>query len=138
MKKKQTRFVIGGIVIVAAVGLLIVAGLGGRGAATTYYLTVSELKTQGASERKVRVSGMVVESSIEWEAQDMLLRFEIADQGGVLPVVYHGPRPDMLRDEAEVVVEGQYAAEGTFEASNLLLKCPSRYEAAATATAVVE
>jgi len=27
-----------------------------------------------------------------------------------------------------VVVEGKYAADGTFQADNLLAQCPSRYE----------
>jgi cytochrome c-type biogenesis protein CcmE len=41
----------------------------------------------------------------------------------------------MLRDGAEAVVEGKYVEGDSFEASNLLLKCPSKYEEVATATA---
>ncbi len=41
----------------------------------------------------------------------------------------------MLRDGAEAtVVEGRYIERGSFEANNLFLKCPSKYEEAATAT----
>jgi cytochrome c-type biogenesis protein CcmE len=59
----------------------------------------------------------------------------IADASGSLAVIYNGPRPDMLQDDAEAVVEGRYIEGGSFEADNLLLKCPSKYEEAATATA---
>ncbi len=130
--KARGKFFIGGAVIVLTVGYLIVSSIGGS---TAYYLTVEEVKAQGPSERPVRVAGTVVEDSIEWNAQELLLRFEIADDSGSLAVTYKGPRPDMLRDGAEAIVEGKYVGEGSFEASNLLLKCPSKYEEAATATA---
>ena len=130
--RARSKFIIGGAIIVLAVGYLIVSSIGGS---TAYYLTVEEVKAQGPSERPVRVAGAVVEESIEWNAQELLLRFNIADDSGDLAVTYNGPRPDMLRHGAEVVVEGKYIEKGFFEASNLLLKCPSKYEEAATATA---
>lgn len=130
--KARSKFIFGGAIIVLAVGYLIVSSIGGS---TAYYLTVQEVKAQGPSERTVRVAGTVVGESIEWNAQALLLRFKIADDGGNLAVTYNGPRPDMLRDGAEAVVEGKYTEGDSFEASNLLLKCPSKYEEAATATA---
>lgn len=130
--KARSKFFMGGALIVAAVSYLIVSSIGGS---TAYYLTVGEVMAQGPSERIVRVAGTVVGDSIEWNPQKMLLRFKIADDSGSLAVTYNGPRPDMLRDGAEAIVEGKYVGEGSFEASNLLLKCPSKYEEAATATA---
>ena len=73
--------------------------------------------------------------TIEWSAEELMLRFKIADDSGNLAVIYNGPRPDMLRDGSEAVVEGRYIEGESFEASNLLLKCPSKYEGEATATA---
>ena len=130
--KARSKFFIGGAIIVLAVGYLIVSSIGGS---TAYYLTVEEVKTEGPSERTVRVAGNVIGETIEWNAQELMLRFNIADASGSLAVIYNGPRPDMLRDGAEAVVEGRYIEDGSFEANNLLLKCPSKYEGAATATA---
>jgi len=130
--KAQSKFFIGGAIIVLTVGYLIVSSIGGS---TAYYLTVEEVKAQGPSERTVRVAGTVVGETIEWNAQELMLKFNIADDSGSLAVTYNGPRPDMLRDGAEAVVEGKYTEGDSFEASNLLLKCPSKYEEAATATA---
>jgi len=130
--RARSKFFIGGAIIVLTVGYLIVSSIGGS---TAYYLTVEEVKAQGPSERTVRVAGTVVEESIEWSAQELLLRFKIADESGSLAVIYNGPRPDMLRDGAEAIVEGKYIGGDSFEANNLLLKCPSKYEEAATATA---
>lgn len=131
-RKVRSKFIVGGAIIVLAAGYLIVSSIGGS---TAYYLTVGEVKAQGPSERTVRVAGTVVGEAIEWNAQELMLRFKIADGSGSLAVIYKGPRPDMLRDGAEAVVEGRYTERGSFEANNLFLKCPSKYEEAATATA---
>ena len=123
--RARSKFIFGGAIIVLAVGYLIVSSIGGS---TAYYLTVQEVKAQGPSERTVRVAGTVVGDSIEWNAQELLLKFQIADGSGSLAVIYNGPRPDMLRDGADAVVEGRYTEGGSFESNNLLLKCPSKYE----------
>ncbi|NLE77259.1 MAG: cytochrome c maturation protein CcmE [Chloroflexi bacterium] len=130
----KRKLLIGGLAIVAAIIYLVVSSIG-DGAA--YYLTVGELKAQAGeiADRNVRVSGFVVGESIHYDAPTLQLRFEIADDTGVLPVSYKGVLPDMLQDEAEAVVEGQYSLDGQFEATKLLLKCPSKYEEAATAEA---
>lgn len=120
----RLKFVIGGAIILLVLGWLIMGNIGG---ASAHYLTVEELFAQGPSDRMVRVSGLVVGESIDWDPQQLLLRFEIADEGGSLPVVYQGVRPDMFRDGAQAVVEGKYSSNGVFEASTLLLKCPSKY-----------
>jgi cytochrome c-type biogenesis protein CcmE len=132
--KKQTRFIAGGLIVVLVIGYLIFTSIQGS---TAPYLTVTELQNRGSSvyEGNVRVTGVIQGESIDWNAQDLLLRFEIADEGGRLPVVYKGLRPDMFQDGAQAVVEGRYTEGGTFEAHNLVLKCPSKYEEAATATA---
>jgi cytochrome c-type biogenesis protein CcmE len=83
---------------------------------------------------------MVDGDSIQWDAAKMLLRFAVFDSGSPsggerLDVVYQGLRPDMLRDGATAILEGKLNAEGIFEARTLLLSCPSKYQAAATATA---
>ena len=48
--------------------------------------------------------------------------------GEILPIVFYGVRPDNFQQAASAIIEGQLQADGTFEANNLLLKCPSRYE----------
>ena len=51
-------------------------------------------------------------------------------QRGTMSNRYHGIVPDTFVDNADVVVEGRLAGDGTFEAHTLLAKCPSKYEAA--------
>ena len=45
-----------------------------------------------------------------------------------LLVVYNGPKPDLLRDEAQAIMTGQIDESGVFYADELLLKCPTKYE----------
>ncbi len=45
-----------------------------------------------------------------------------------LQVVYVGPKPDLLRHEAQAIVTGHLGEDGVFYADELLLKCPTRYE----------
>jgi len=120
----NTKFVIGGVIVALVILWLIWSNIG---SSSTPYLTVRELTAEGASNRLVRGAGFVVDGSIDWDPQAMVLRFEITDESGTLPVLYRGPRPDLLEDGAQVVVEGKYTGEGVFEATAVLLKCPSKY-----------
>jgi cytochrome c-type biogenesis protein CcmE len=47
-----------------------------------------------------------------------------------LDVIYKGPKPDMLKDEAQAILTGTVNSDGIFLAEELLLKCPSKYEEA--------
>jgi cytochrome c-type biogenesis protein CcmE len=125
---------VGGLVVIVVIGYLIFSSLG---SATQYYLTVAEVKAQGSSNRIVRVNGIVDGDSIRYDTRALMLHFDLVDDSGRLSVVYHDVMPDMLRDGADAVVEGKYRQDGVFEVNpkGLLLKCPSKYDEAATATA---
>lgn len=119
------KFLVAGAVVLLAIGYLIFTAMG---QASVYYLTVSELRAQGAADgRPIRVSGDVVPGSIVRDGAT--LRFQIADEGGGLPVVYQGIVPDIFADNVQVVVEGRAGADGEFRANTLLAKCPSKFEA---------
>lgn len=130
-RKKQRKFLVGFGLVIAAIGYLIYTGATD---ATMYYLTVSELKAAIESgdldyDENMRLHGKVVNGSIQRDGVGTLrIRF-IAHEGGErAPVVYTGVVPDTFRDESEVVLEGGYARDGTFNAHTLYAKCPSKYE----------
>ena len=120
----RRRFIIGGVIIIVVVAWLVYSSIG---SSTAHYVTVQELLAAEPLDRIVRATGLVVGQTISWDPIEMILQFEIADEGGSLPVLYQGPRPDMLKDGAEAVVEGRYTNSGVFEASSIILKCPSKY-----------
>ena len=148
------KFVIGGILILSAVVFLIWTS---TAASAEYFLTVDELNAKGSGvvDKNLRVSGAVIGDSIQYDAQNLTLSFEVAhvpadnlaieSEGGLaevlrqavldpsrarIKVVYVGPKPDLLRNEAQAIVTGHMAADGVFYAEELLLKCPTRYEEA--------
>ncbi|MFC2095008.1 cytochrome c maturation protein CcmE [Candidatus Bipolaricaulota bacterium] len=118
-------YLAGATVIIIVVGWLIITSID---SATAPYLTVTELLAEGPSDRIVRATGTVVGSSIDWNAEELLLRFDLTDDADSISVGYSGTRPDLLEDGIEAVVEGRYQGEGRFEADAILLKCPSKYE----------
>jgi cytochrome c-type biogenesis protein CcmE len=146
------KFIIGGLMILAALIYLIVAS---TSAAAQYYLTIDELITKGeeVKDRNLKISGAVDGDTIRYDAETLTLQFtlvnipadldEIEQAGGLaevlyravndptatrLQVEYYGPKPDLLRDEAQAIVTGHIGDDGVFYADELLLKCPTRYE----------
>lgn len=125
--KRNLKFIVGAVIIFAAIGFLVFNAMDSAGA---YYMTVSEL-TEQAEEyhgKTVRVSGAVVDESVDYNASELILRFNIGDETNQLPIYFHGPRPDNFVRAAEAIVEGKYGDDGVLYANTLLLKCPSRYE----------
>lgn len=121
------KFVLGGIVVAAVIGLLIAISFSGS---TSEYLSVAEVKALEPDQaRDSRVAGEIVPNSVDWSTRDLHLTFEIEDGTGHLAISYHGPQPDMLVDAVEAVVVGKYDPNSqVFEAEELLMKCPSKYE----------
>jgi len=134
LRSRRTSLLVGGAIIALVIGYLIVSSARG---ATVLAFTIQDLQARPSQfyDRQVRVGGTVTGDSIQWDTQQMLLRFNLLDGEYILPVVHSGVRPDMLRDGAQAVVEGRYQRDGVFLATKLLLNCPSKYEAAATQTA---
>src|ERR1043165_2502988 len=151
---KINKFFIGGMLILGAVVFLI-----WNAAASTseYFMTIDELQAKGAKmiNKNLRASGAVIGDSIQYDAQSLTLTFEVAQvpadnaeidkEGGLaavlhaavvdpsrnrMKVVYVGPKPDLLRNEAQAIMTGHVDGEGVFHADELLLKCPTKYQEA--------
>ena len=151
---QRIKFILGGSIILVAVIYLIASS---TQASVEYFMTVDELKARATnlSGKNLRVSGAVIGDTIQYDPQTLSLSFDIAhvsgdnkeieDQGGLaevlhqavsdksrarIKVIYVGPKPDLLRDEAQAVMTGHLGDDGIFYADELFLKCPSRYEEA--------
>ena len=130
MDKKKLRMILIGVGIVACVGFLLAVTLSSK-SGLVYYYTVSEFrKLDGPRDGGIRINGKVEDGSIVKQKTGMDVRFNVTDGQAALPVEYHGVIPDTFVDGADVVIEGGLRQDGTFVASNLLAKCPSKYEAA--------
>ena len=121
------KFVVGGVVVVAVIAVLIATSFSGS---SSDYLTIAQVKALAPEQaRNSRVAGEIVPDSVQWSTQELHLTFQIRDTTGTLPISYFGPQPDMLVDAVEAVAIGKYDPSGqVFEAEELLMKCPSKYE----------
>ena len=124
----RPQFLIAFLVVFGALAFL---GYNAFMASSMYYLSVGELLARGdaAYGEELRVSGKVVEGSIQRGTEANTVRFTMTDEDGPsVPVVYQGVVPDTFQDGGEVVVEGGLTTQGVFQAKTLLAKCPSKYE----------
>jgi len=125
---KKKKFLIGGIMVFAAIGFLSFTAFAGS---NVYYYEVGELLSGGDSVYgdTVKVRGMVVEGSVQRQTEGAVMTFSVADGDAVtrLPVVYQGVVPDTFAEGIEVVAEGSLGQDGVFRAEVLMPKCPSRY-----------
>ena len=131
MSGKKLKFLIGGLVVVAAIASLAFFAVRQN---MVYYYTVSELTAKGPATN-VRVAGNLVNGTLVKGGVGDPIQFKIYDKGAPAKVVfvsYTGAVPDTFKDDPaqpmEVVVEGDYLSDGTFNADFLLAKCPSKYE----------
>lgn len=151
---QRIKFILCGLIILVAVIYLIASS---TQASVEYFMTVDELKARATnlSGKNLRVSGAVIGDTIQYDPQTLSLSFDIAhvsgnnkeieDQGGLaevlhqavsdksrarIKVIYVGPKPDLLGDEAQAVMTGHLGDDGIFYADELFLKCPTRYEEA--------
>lgn len=104
-----------------------------------YFQTLDEFRAAGSSQTTARVHGYVVTGSIDRSLENQRVRFQVQNDpphaaglsSNALPVVYASlETPDLFKDGAEVVVEGQLVGEGgdaVFHATKLFAKCPSKF-----------
>jgi cytochrome c-type biogenesis protein CcmE len=142
----RLKFLIGGLLILVAVGYLIISGtvMGAR-----FFITVDELLDDSSYiGQTVRISGAVLGDSIQYDSEKLLIEFTIANipqHFDNLAVALHEAvnnpnvtqlqvrvenqvKPDLLQHEAQAILTGKLDENGVFQATELLLKCPSRFE----------
>ncbi len=142
----RVKFLIGGVLILAAVAYLIVSSTltGAR-----YFITVDEIHNDPALVGEtVRISGAVIGDTIVYDEQNLIIDFTIShiptefdDLAMALHESVNNPdmarldvrvenqvKPDLLQHEAQAILTGRLDENGTFHAEELLLKCPSRFE----------
>ena len=97
----------------------------------SYYYSVDEfsMKMDIAKNNSVRLAGKVGKDTVKRDIQQMLLEFTLTGEKNSLAVNYKGVVPDNFADDIEVVVEGQLADSGVFEAKKVMTRCESKYKA---------
>ncbi|HMA24161.1 MAG: cytochrome c maturation protein CcmE [Gemmatimonas sp.] len=128
--KPRTKFLIGGALVLSVAGYLMASSIKDTG---VYYMTPTELSAKLKADPSfvnagVKVGARVVPGSVQRAAGGKEYAFRVTDGSNTFPVVYRGIAPDTFTDSVDVVVSGRMGTDGTFQATELLAKCASRYE----------
>lgn len=123
----KLKFVIGGLLILGAIAYVTLSSFQNN---AIYYLTLKEVNAQRASlvGQPIRINAPLDKSSIQFDDKSLTLKFNLTENNLVLPVIYKGVVPDTMTQGESVVAEGRLGADGVFQASTILVKCPSKYE----------
>ena len=100
--------------------------------ATVDYLSVAEVAEVSPTEidRQVGVTGKLVQDSYIRDTDGLTAHFSLKDEDGTeqLDVVYKGEIGQVFfNDHSEIILQGQKLVDGSFNADNLTVRCPSKY-----------
>ena len=117
--------------VLLALALLAVAAVFGVSSfrkSVTPYISFAEARR---SSGLVQVNGSLADKNYVMKPAEQFLEFRLKDsRGEILPVRYRGVIPGNFDQAVSVVAIGRYQADH-FEAEQLLVKCPSKYQAEA-------
>ncbi len=127
MKGRKLKYIVAGVIVVGALVGLIYSGVRDS---LVYFYTPSEVKQKQDELRgkAMRVGGMVVDGSIRWDPQNLLLTFQLTDGQGTVFVRHRGTAPDLFKGGAGAVVEGTWTPDGYFRASTIMAKHSEEYK----------
>lgn len=126
MKNQRLRFVI----LIAAAALIVFGWITiGTEEEEVPYVSIAELHEnhEAWKQNRFRLGGLVEAGSIVYSTDRLSVDFVMVQGRERLPVHFTGLTPDLFKDSAEVIVEGEYR-DGVLQAGNLMTKCASRYE----------
>ena len=117
--------------VIVALGLLAVAvgvGVTSFRKSVTPYITFAEARRASGL---VQVNGVLADKRYVMKPNEQYLSFRLRDEKGeILPVEYHGVVPGNFDQAVSIVAIGRYQDQ-KFVADQLLVKCPSKYQAMA-------
>lgn len=116
------KYVIGAVAATMLVGAAVMA-------VEQQKIEYMDFRSAMESERTAQISGTwVKEGKSSYDPNANEFRFDMRDENGtVAPVILHGAKPNNFEIATSVVATGAFDGK-TFHATNILTKCPSKYE----------
>ena len=124
--RSKRKFIAGGVVILAALGYLVYAGVS---QSVVYFVTPGELAAAPVAGKAYRLGGMVKPGTLTWNPRSLELAFTLSDGQASVPVRHKGTPPDLFAEGRGAVVEGTWTADGYFKAGLIMAKHSEEYKA---------
>ena len=135
-KTKRRMVVVTGVIVMVLIVVLALVG----GSSSAKSVTVAEAATGNYTDQKVQVAGNVVDNS--FEIKDNVLTFAIYDPEGdasqQVNVRYVGGVSATFGNGISTICTGKFDENGVLNATDLVTKCPSKYENATEALGVTQ
>jgi cytochrome c-type biogenesis protein CcmE len=119
----KNKYMFGGAIIIVFLGVMV------------YLFTQTNVQYE-ASFSKVMQSGKIIKATGSWvkeknfevDKTNNMFTFYMKDpDGNLMKVMYHGTMPNNFESSTSLVVTGKFK-DGCFHASDILTKCPSKYQ----------
>jgi cytochrome c-type biogenesis protein CcmE len=125
---QKTKYFIGFFIIIAALIYLFTTSFQ---SSLQYYVTVEEALEQKELylDKIIKIAGTAHEIEKAESNQTQAYSFLIKEGDKEIRVHYTGFVPDTFKEEAQVVATGSFDKDGNLEATHILAKCASKYEA---------
>ena len=130
--RRRLMIVLPLVMATAAIAFLVLSGMKDQAISSKHVDALVQQKAKYLG-RNVTADGNLVHGTLEKRDQPCEYRFTLSNGGVEMPVRY--PQcivPDLLKDlpgiDVNVAVDGQIQADGSFLASRVVPKCPSKYE----------
>ena len=127
MSKKATRIGVTSLVLVLAFAGLLYSTIG---ESLEYYKKVDEVMVNPGEwhGKALQVHGYA--KNVARTRDSLKYQFDIENNGKVVRAYYTGVTPDTFKNDSEVVVKGRLSENHTFQATEIIAKCPSKYDPA--------
>jgi cytochrome c-type biogenesis protein CcmE len=128
MSKKAARIGVTSLVLVMALAGLLYSTMG---ESLEYYKKVDEVMVnpQEWHGKALQIHGYAKDVGRKRDSLDY--QFDIVNNGKVVRAYYTGVTPDTFKNDSEVVVKGRLSQDNVFHATEIIAKCPSKYDPAA-------
>ena len=127
MSHKAAKLGLTSVVLVLAFGGLLYTTLS---EGTEYYKHVDEVLASPKQWEGKRLQLHGFAFDVRRKPDTLEYIFKVRNKDSVIDATYTGIVPDTFKDDAEVVLQGKLTPEGSFHATGVMAKCPSKYEAA--------
>lgn len=127
LARRRRRLWMAAALFVVVVGFIVVRALGD---ATLYYYNADEAVEQreDLGERRFRLQGRVVAGTAQ--AAGTNVEFSVEFNGVRVPVVHTDDPPELFQDDIPVILEGNWAEDGShFDSDLMIVKHTNQYEA---------